>query len=128
MKDTAYLWNQLMTGLGFKQYAAQGGDIGSFLSWQLARDHEACIGASFARSYLCPKRTANLTVPGLHVNFLAIKAPPKGTPEFEKSTGPPRPQEVMKGLQAFGYALEQATRPSAIGMVVGSSPLALLTW
>lgn len=46
MKDAAYLWNQLMTGLGFKQYYAQGGDIGSFLTWQLARDYEECLGES----------------------------------------------------------------------------------
>jgi hypothetical protein len=81
--------------------------------------------------FLATKSVAGETeadTPGVHVNFLSITAPPSGTPEAEKSTGPPKPAQVMMGLQKFGYALEQATRPSAIGMVVGSSPLALLTW
>jgi hypothetical protein len=46
MQDTAYLWNQLMTGLGFATYVAQGGDLGSYLSWQLARDYSECVGES----------------------------------------------------------------------------------
>lgn len=29
---------------------------------------------------------------------------------------------------ASGYALEQATRPSTLGLVLSSSPLALLAW
>lgn len=72
---------------------------------------------------ICPAHTA-----GLHVNFLVIRSPPPGTPEHDKLTGPPKPHEMLIGMRHFGYALEQATRPSAIGMVVGSNPLALLTW
>jgi microsomal epoxide hydrolase len=35
-----------------------------------------------------------------------------------------------KDFLEFGaaYSLEQATRPSTIGLVLGSSPLALLAW
>ncbi len=40
----AFLFNGLMTGLGFESYAAQGGDIGSAISFDLGTNHSACKG------------------------------------------------------------------------------------
>lgn len=39
----AVLFDQVMTGLGFSKYAAQGGDIGSFVSRSLSQK-PACHG------------------------------------------------------------------------------------
>ena len=46
----AYLFNQLMTGLGFESYAAQGGDIGSTVSCDLALTYPSCKGMSCSLS------------------------------------------------------------------------------
>ena len=42
--DVATLWDQLMRGLGFDKYIAQGGDLGSHTSRILGQRHEACAG------------------------------------------------------------------------------------
>lgn len=42
--DVADLWDQLMRGLGFASYVAQGGDIGSFVTQLLAQNFDACKG------------------------------------------------------------------------------------
>jgi pimeloyl-ACP methyl ester carboxylesterase len=44
--DIAYLFDKLMLGLGFDEYMAQGGDVGSMVSVQLAREHPACKSES----------------------------------------------------------------------------------
>lgn len=42
--DNAALFDQLMRGLGFEQYVAQGGDVGSLVSTYLGADYPACKG------------------------------------------------------------------------------------
>jgi pimeloyl-ACP methyl ester carboxylesterase len=42
--DVCDLWDQLMRGLGFSSYTAQGGDIGSFVTQMLAQKFDACKG------------------------------------------------------------------------------------
>lgn len=42
--DTATLWDQLMRGLGFESYVAQGGDIGSYVTRLLGEKFDACKG------------------------------------------------------------------------------------
>ncbi len=65
----------------------------------------------------------------VHVNFKSIQQPPEGTPEYKTATeNPPKPEEILGRLQPFGYALEQGTRPSTIGIVAGCNPLSLLAW
>jgi hypothetical protein len=39
-----------MLGLGFESYAAQGGDIGSMVSQELAAQHDACKGVYHAEA------------------------------------------------------------------------------
>ena len=46
MNDVAYLLDGLMQGLGFKEYMAQGGDIGSDITFALAKNHECCKSRS----------------------------------------------------------------------------------
>jgi microsomal epoxide hydrolase len=109
-EDVACLLDQLMRGLGFDKYVAQGGDYGAFVSHRLAEAHDACVAA--------------------HFNFMIVSAPPEGTDEYEgmKKVGYPPPAEVLKGMLGFGYALEHGTKPATVGAAVGASPIGLLAW
>jgi microsomal epoxide hydrolase len=108
--DVAELLNKLMLGLGFKQYIAQGGDYGAFVTHQLAESHDECIAA--------------------HFNFILLGSPPEGTPEYEglKKMGGPSPEMIMKGMLGYGYALEHGTKPATVGAAVGASPIGLMAW
>lgn len=44
LDDIADLWNKLMLGLGFEQYVAQGGDLGSHTSRMIAQRYDGCKG------------------------------------------------------------------------------------
>ncbi|WWD20963.1 hypothetical protein CI109_105441 [Kwoniella shandongensis] len=108
VKDIAYLFNGLMEGLGFgDRYIAQGGDIGSSISYELAASFPACkaIHLNFRRSLIS------------HPEVLKLQ----GKSEYTL-------QDQIAELQKFGYALEHATKPSTIGLVLGTNPLSLLTW
>ncbi|GAA5844559.1 hypothetical protein JCM11251_001633 [Rhodosporidiobolus azoricus] len=112
MQDCARLLDKLMVGLGYGNgYAVQGGDIGSGLARILAVTCDRCK---------C-----------INVNYLpGVK--PENDEEAEK-TIKPHERENLKRSEEFqatgrGYAIEQATRPGTIGIVVGSSPIALLAW
>ncbi|PMD42060.1 alpha/beta-hydrolase [Hyaloscypha variabilis F] len=111
MNDIGALMNQLMIDLGFGEgYIAQGGDIGSRVAKILAWDYEACKA--------------------IHVNYFSVLSPPEG---MSVSSLTEKEQEGLKRGEDFvtkgsGYSLEHATRPSTIGLVLGSSPVALLAW
>ena len=102
--------NELMVGLGFGSgYIAQGGDLGSFVSRILAVGYESCKG--------------------MHVTQMGI-------PPVEERQDPPEDEQEKRALDLaaafidtdYGFALEQGTRPATIGLVLSSSPLALLSW
>ncbi|GAA5845425.1 hypothetical protein JCM9279_003026 [Rhodotorula babjevae] len=111
MYDCARLMDKLMTGLGFGDgYAVQGGDIGSGLARVLALKHNA---------------------KAINVNYLPAVAPPDDAPERHQLK--PHEEKALERSETFqttgrGYAIEQATRPGTVGIVVGSSPVALLAW
>ncbi|KAJ4388752.1 hypothetical protein N0V93_006212 [Gnomoniopsis smithogilvyi] len=109
--DAARVLNQMMIDLGFGAgYIAQGGDVGYYLSRQMSVLHDECKA--------------------LHVNFLGAGADVdvndlEGVDERELQQ-----LEGIKQWRKVGmaYAMEHATRPSTIGLVLSSSPLALLAW
>jgi len=109
--DISALINQLMVDLGFGTgYIVQGGDIGSFISRFLGLEYEACKA--------------------VHVNFFPVYNPPE---EFPASSLTAKEQKGLKRGEEFmtsgrGYSEEHSTRPSTIGLVLGSNPLALLAW
>ena len=109
-EDVGQLWDQLMRGLGYPRYVAQGGDYGAFVTHELASAQEGCIAA--------------------HLNFALLNVPPEGTPEYEgmKKMGNPAPAQVLQGMLGFGYALEHGTKPATVGAAVGASPIGLLAW
>ncbi|KAF2467733.1 epoxide hydrolase-like protein [Lindgomyces ingoldianus] len=107
MHDSARIMNQLMINLGFSKYIAQGGDVGSFVARIMATSYEQCVG--------------------VHLNMLPVLdlPDPSTLAGTEKSTL----ERVLEWRQTnTAYALEQGTRPSTIGHVVSSNPLALLAW
>ncbi|KAH6955719.1 epoxide hydrolase [Ilyonectria sp. MPI-CAGE-AT-0026] len=111
MMDAAQLMNQLMLDLGFgKGYVVQGGDVGSGLARIL--------------SVLSPE------VKAFHVNMLA-----PGSPEEFLSTDniTQAEQEHVERMDVFAstgsaYIFEHGQRPSTVGLMLSSNPLAMLTW
>lgn len=110
-QDMARIVDELMVGLGFGSgYVTQGGDIGSYVSRILAVNHEACKA--------------------VHLNFSIGTKPDKSASE---SSLPEHEQKALERSKEFiktgsAYAFEHATRPATIGLVLSSSPIALLAW
>ncbi|KAK5674342.1 hypothetical protein LTS10_012926 [Elasticomyces elasticus] len=99
----------LMIGLGYRDgYIAQGGDIGSFVARILAARHSA---------------------KAVHLNFALMFPPADVAPEDID----PIEQEGLQRAAAFAaqgdaYAREHGQRPATIGLLLSTSPLALLLW
>jgi len=111
--DTSRIMHKLLLTLGFgtNGYLVQGGDIGSFVARELAATYPECKG--------------------MHLNFMYMKGikaqsePTEVLTEQEKK-GVTRLDEFITLNSA--YALEHATKPSTIGIVLASSPIAHLAW
>lgn len=111
--DTSRIMHKLMLSLGFgtSGYLVQGGDIGSAVSRELAMTYAECKG--------------------MHLNFFynqdvrTYSSPEDKISEAEKK-GLERTDEFF--TVGFAYAFEQGTKPSTIGLVLSSSPIALLSW
>ncbi|ODN81598.1 hypothetical protein L202_02009 [Cryptococcus amylolentus CBS 6039] len=115
--DVAFVFNGLMEGLGFGTgYVAQGGDIGSFVTNALAANHPACkiIHLNFR------------FFPGTPTNSDKSSSGAEATPA--QAIPAAEPLDPLLSLQMFGYALEQGTRPSTIGITVGANPISLIAW
>lgn len=108
----ARLWHELMDGLGYPRYFAQGGDIGAGVSCWLAR--------LFPGALL-----------GLHLNYI-----PGG---MQPSLGP-ADRPVSEAESAWlarrqdwaaregGYSHQQGTRPETLGYALTDSPVGLAAW
>jgi pimeloyl-ACP methyl ester carboxylesterase len=100
----------LMTDvLGYRRYAAQGGDWGSFITSRLACDH--------------PDRLI-----GIHLNLLPLRRDPamvaNPTPEEKKYL-----QELTIFLkEETGYQWIQGTRPQTLAFALTDSPAGLAAW
>ncbi|CAI7629037.1 unnamed protein product [Penicillium viridicatum] len=105
--DIARVVDQLMKGLGFESgYVAQGGDIGSRIARHLGVDHESC-----------------------KVNVVFMRRPDGMTDDHLNAFERKGIDRMMNFIAAgSAYATEQGTRPSTIGHVLSSSPMALLAW
>ncbi len=110
LESIADVFAQLMTGvLGYRRYAAQGGDWGAFVTSRL--------GFSY------PDRLA-----GIHLNLLALKRDPKSLLD-------PTPEErrYLDQLSAFlkdetGYQWIQGTKPQTLAYALTDSPVGLAAW
>jgi pimeloyl-ACP methyl ester carboxylesterase len=111
----ARAWDTLMKRLGYTRYVSQGGDWGAKVSEALARQ-------------------APQGLLGIHINLLLNLPPeivravaagdpaPAGLSEKEKGA-----YDQRKAL-AFGYLIEQNTRPQTIGYSLTDSPAGLAAW
>ncbi|HEY6232297.1 MAG TPA: alpha/beta hydrolase, partial [Pyrinomonadaceae bacterium] len=108
----AELWVQLMNGLGYRRFGAQGGDWGASVG--------SCIGL------VSP---ANLI--GLHLNYI----PGSFKPFLDSQTPPLSENEIAflqsqdEWLQAEGaYGHLQATKPQTPAFALNDSPAGLAAW
>jgi pimeloyl-ACP methyl ester carboxylesterase len=107
---TAKAWVELMHGLGYDRYVAQGGDQGAAVTDDMA--HQAPAGLI-----------------GIHLNLLrAALGSTAGLPvETEEERAALDALTTFK-TNGFGYFLEQSTRPQTIGYALLDSPIALAAW
>jgi len=107
----AALWDELMTGLGYARYGAQGGDWGSMVSTYVGANHASHVA-------------------GIHLNMV-IAFPPDPANPVEGLTQ----DEVvdLMGAQHFlkeetGYQRIQGTKPQTLGYALNDSPAGLAAW
>ncbi|MGI5211846.1 epoxide hydrolase family protein [Plantactinospora sp. CA-290183] len=108
----ARAWDELMRGLGYPRYGAQGGDFGSIVSPALGR--------------IAPDR-----VIGVHLNALVDAATTIDPGELEKLTEAER--DVVRQQEAWwyehsGYATQMSTRPQTLAYALNDSPAGQLAW
>jgi pimeloyl-ACP methyl ester carboxylesterase len=102
-------WAELMHRLGYDRYVAQGGDLGAFVTDEMARQ-------------------APEGLLGIHLNLLkaALVGPAPAEPtETERAA---LAAIAVMQTSGYGYFLEQATRPQTIGYALLDSPVALAAW
>ncbi|KAK6206280.1 epoxide hydrolase [Colletotrichum tabaci] len=107
----ARLMNELMITLGFGSgYVAQGGDIGSFIARILSATYPQCKA--------------------FHINMLAPSSQEEMLTTANITEEESQHVQRMLKFSATGssYLLEHGLRPSTIGLVLSSSPLAMLAW
>jgi pimeloyl-ACP methyl ester carboxylesterase len=107
----AALWVELMRGLGYERFGAQGGDWGSMVSTYLGANHADCVA-------------------GIHLNMV-IAFPPDPANPLDGLTQ----DEVvdMMPMQHFlqeetGYQRIQGTKPQTLGYALNDSPAGLAAW
>ncbi|OOF96730.1 hypothetical protein ASPCADRAFT_206905 [Aspergillus carbonarius ITEM 5010] len=111
LADIARVVDQLMKDLGFGSgYVVQGGDIGAFVGRVLGVGFEACKAVHLN---MCPMPSAP---EGMSIESLTA-AEKRGVARMEKFV-----------TRDIAYAMEHGTRPSTIGHVLASNPIALLAW
>ncbi len=107
----AAYWADLMTGLGYERFGAQGGDWGSMVSLYLGYRHADVVA-------------------GIHLNMV-VALPPDPANPVEGCTQ----EEVidLMGMQQFlkdetGYQRIQGTKPQTLGYALNDSPAGLAGW
>lgn len=112
---TAHAWAELMQGLGYQRYGAQGGDVGAIISPELGR--------------LAPDHVA-----GVHVNAASVGFIPPGPidPAVVAELSDAERVKLDK-IQRFttdqwGYNALQSTRPQTLAYALTDSPAGQLAW
>ena len=107
----AALWVELMHGLGYRRFGAQGGDWGFMVTTYLGANHPDALV-------------------GIHLNMV-VAFPPEGPDAFEGVS----PEELadLGSLDSFlknetGYQQIQGTKPQTLGYALNDSPAGLAAW
>jgi pimeloyl-ACP methyl ester carboxylesterase len=102
-------WSQLMQGLGYPRYLAQGGDWGAMVTTQIGiRDPEHCAA--------------------IHLNMPIVPPDPDTMSDLTE-----REQSALAGIQHYqdkdsGYSKQQSTRPQSLGYGLVDSPAGQAAW
>jgi len=109
--EIANIWNQLMHGLGYQRFGAQGGDFGASISTAIGLRHPGSLI-------------------GMHLNYI----PGSFTP-FLEASAPLTDQEIAFQAGAIAwydtdgaYAHVQRTRPRTLAYGLEDSPVGLAAW
>jgi microsomal epoxide hydrolase len=108
--EMADLFAALMSDvLGYRRFAAQGGDWGAFIT--------SCLGAAY------PERLA-----GIHINFLAVRRdqPAPATPTAEEKAYLAELAHWQR--EETGYMMIQGTKPQTLAYGLTDSPVGLAAW
>jgi pimeloyl-ACP methyl ester carboxylesterase len=107
----AALWAELMRGLGYARFGAQGGDWGAMVSTYLGANHADVVS-------------------GIHLNMVIAFPPDPANPVEGLSQ-----EEVIElmPMQHFldeetGYQRIQGTKPQTLGYALNDSPAGLCAW
>ena len=107
---TGRAWAELMHGLGYARYVAQGGDVGALVTDLMGR--QAVEG-----------------LVGYHLNLLtAVLAIGDQLPKESEQERAAAEAVAAFRQDGFAYFLEMATRPQTIGYALLDSPVALAAW
>ena len=108
----AALWVELMRGLGYERFGAQGGDWGSMVS-----------------TYLGYRHPAHLV--GIHLNMVIALPEDRANPDLDGVS----PEEVAGLMEAqrflkeeTGYQRIQGTKPQTLACALNDSPAGLAAW
>jgi pimeloyl-ACP methyl ester carboxylesterase len=110
VEEIADAFAELMTDvLGYRRFAAQGGDWGAFVTSRLAYTH--------------PERLA-----GIHLNLLAVRRDPKmlANPTDEERVFLGELEHFLK--EETGYQWIQGTKPQTLAFALTDSPIGLAAW
>jgi len=109
VQKIADAWGELMRGLGYQRYVAQGGDWGAMVT--------TCVGAQD------PEHCA-----GIHLNMPIAPPDPETMNDLT-----PQEQSAIAGMGEYmqwdsGYSKQQSTRPQTVGYGLVDSPAAQAGW
>jgi pimeloyl-ACP methyl ester carboxylesterase len=107
----AALWDELMTGLGYRRYGAQGGDWGAMVSTYLGYRHAAHVA-------------------GVHLNMVIAMPPdPANAAEGLVEAEIVALMEAQRFLlEETGYQRIQGTKPQTLAYALNDSPAGLAAW
>jgi epoxide hydrolase len=105
---TARAFAELMKGLGYTRYGAQGGDWGAQIATRIgALDPEHCAA--------------------IHLNMPIAERPADPAPLTDEEKAELAAMSRFR-LEESGYAIEQGTKPQTLGAALNDSPAGLLAW
>ncbi len=107
VEKMADVFAELMIGLGYEHFGAQGGDWGSAITTALGGRHpENCIG--------------------IHLNMVSSRPQIEGEPTDEEKAALDSADYYRKWDS--GYSTQQRTRPQTLGYGLSDSPAGQLAW
>jgi pimeloyl-ACP methyl ester carboxylesterase len=109
VEQIADVFAELMTTLGYRRFAAQGGDWGAFVTSRLGLTHAE-------RLY------------GIHLNMLAVRRDPAmlANPTPEEKAFLEQLRDWIK--EETGYQWIQGTKPQTLAFALSDSPAGLAAW